>query len=61
MMIFLVANLNYFEKQIKTTLTTQRYRVLLCTEISKMLSQLNLEFISNIFKLSSLNRAACKQ
>ena len=29
MMIFLVANLNYFEKQIKTTLTTQRYRVVM--------------------------------
>ena len=59
-MILRVATLNHFQNQIKTTLVTQRLR-LLCTEIYKTLIQLNLEFMSNIFKLSYSNKAACKQ
>ena len=41
-------------------MTTQRLRSL-CTEIYKTLNQLNPGFMSNIFKLSTSNRAARKQ
>ena len=47
-------------KSDKTTMITPRLKFL-CTEIYKTLNQLNPRFMSNIFKLSSSNRAARKQ
>ena len=48
------------QKSNKTIMTTQRLRSI-CLEIYETLNQLNSEFMLNIFKLSSSNRAARKQ
>ena len=50
----------FLQKSNKTIMTTQRLRSI-CLEIYETLNQLNSEFMLNIFKLSSSNRAARKQ